>query len=288
MKMKRLIQVLQQAALVVLFVIAIGRCETSSAQLTEPAPGSTKEATQFKKLVWSDEFDGESLDYSKWEVEVNAFGGGNNELQIYTDRRENVRVEDGHLVLEARRDNAAIAGTSREYSSGRVRSKHRGDWKYGRFEVRAKMPQGHGVWPAIWMLPTDERYGGWASSGEIDILELKGQEPNIAHGTLHYGAAWPNNRYSGKSFQLPTGSFADDFHTFAVEWSEGKITWLIDGKPYQTQTQWSTDGAPFPAPFDQRFHMILNIAIGGGFVGNPNGTATFPQQLQIDYVRVYQ
>ncbi len=132
-------------------------------------------ASTFNKLVWSDDFDGTTLNYSQWECEVNAFGGGNGELQIYTDRPDNVRVENGNLVLEARGDNAAIAGTVREYSAGRVRSKHRGDWKYGRIEVRAKLPQGHGVWPAIWMLPTDERYGGWARSGEIDILELKGK-----------------------------------------------------------------------------------------------------------------
>lgn len=244
--------------------------------------------SQFKKLVWSDEFDGPTLDYSKWECEVNAFGGGNNELQLYTDRAENVRVENGHLVLELRRDQAAISGTVREYSSGRVRTKHRGDWKYGRIEVRAKLPQGHGVWPAIWMLPTDERYGGWARSGEIDILELKGQEPNLAYGTLHYGAAWPNNQHSGETYRLTTGSFADDFHTFAIEWTEGKMIWMIDGMAYQTQTKWNTDAGSFPAPFNERFHLILNVAIGGGFVGNPDGTAQFPQSMLIDYVRVYQ
>ncbi len=245
-------------------------------------------ASTFNKLVWSDDFDGTTLNYSKWECEVNAFGGGNGELQIYTDRPDNVRVENGNLVLEARRDNAAIAGTVREYSAGRVRSKHRGDWKYGRIEVRAKMPQGSGVWPAIWMLPTDERYGGWARSGEIDILEMKGQEPNLAYGTLHYGAAWPKNQHSGETYRLPTGTFADDFHSFAIEWTEGKITWLIDGKPYQTQTKWSTDAAEFPAPFNERFHLILNVAVGGGFVGNPDGTAKFPQSMLVDYVRVYQ
>ncbi len=138
------------------------------------------------------------------------------------------------------------------------------------------------------MLPTDERYGGWARSGEIDILELKGQEPNLAYGTLHYGAAWPKNQHSGETYRLPMGTFADDFHTFAIEWTEGKITWLIDGKPYQTQTKWNTDAAEFPAPFNERFHLILNVAVGGGFVGNPDGTAKFPQSMLIDYVRVYQ
>ena len=240
------------------------------------------------KLVWSDEFDGESLDYSKWGVQENAFGGGNDELQIYTDRPKNVRVENGNLVIEAHRDNAGIAGTVREYSSGLVRTKHRGDWKYGRIEVRAKLPIGQGMWPAIWMRPTDDKYGTWASSGEIDIMEYRGQTPNEVLGTLHYGAPWPNNTHSGASYFLPSGGFNDDFHTFDVDWQPGKMVWSVDGKPYQTQTKWHSDGGEFPAPFDERFHLILNLAVGGKFLGAPDATTTFPQQLLVDYVRVYQ
>ena len=240
------------------------------------------------KLVWSDEFDGDSLDYSKWGIEQNAFGGGNSELQIYTDRPTNVRVEGGHLVLEAHKDNAGISGTVREYSSGRVRTKKRGDWKYGRIEVRAKMPKGQGIWPAIWMLPTDEQYGGWAASGEIDIMEFRGQNEQEVLGTLHYGGGWPKNTFSGSSFKLTEGSFSDDFHTFAIDWEEGKIVWSVDGKPYQTQTKWHSDNAKFPAPFDQEFHLLLNLAVGGHFVGNPDATTELPQKFLVDYVRVYQ
>ena len=240
------------------------------------------------RLVWQDEFDGQTLDYSKWGVEQNAFGGGNEELQIYTDRKENVRVEAGCLVLEARRDNAGVSGTEREYSSGRVRTKHRGDWKYGRVEVRARLPKGAGIWPAIWMLPTDECYGSWASSGEIDIVELKGGEPNKVLGTLHYGGHWPDNKYSGEEYVLPERTFADDFHTFAVEWKEGEIKWFVDGNHYQTQTEWESIGGAYPAPFDQRFHLLFNLAVGGHFVQKPNDQTSFPQQMQIDYVRVYQ
>jgi beta-glucanase (GH16 family) len=240
------------------------------------------------KLVWQDEFDGDQLDYSKWGIEQNAFGGGNGELQIYTDRKENVRVESGCLVIEARRDNAGVSGTVREYSSGRVRTKHRGDWKYGRVEVRAKLPAGQGIWPAIWMLPTDDVYGTWAASGEIDIMEMRGQTPSIVLGTLHHGGAWPNNQHTGAEFKLAQGTFADDFHTFAVEWREGEIRWLIDGVAYQTQNQWSSAGGDFPAPFDQRFHLLLNVAVGGQFVGPPDATTVYPQQMLVDYVRVYQ
>jgi beta-glucanase (GH16 family) len=240
------------------------------------------------KLVWNDEFDGPALDYSKWEIEVNAFGGGNNELQIYTDRKENVRVEDGNLLLEARRDNHGIAGTVREYSSGRIRSKHRGDWTYGKFETRAKLPAGQGVWSAIWMLPTHEKYGTWASSGEIDIMEFKGQEPDIVWGTLHYGSQWPDNKHTGDTYKLEKGNFTDDFHIFTLEWEEGVMRWYVDSKLTQTQTKWESNGGKFPAPFDQEFHILLNLAIGGGFLGNPDASTPFPREMLVDYVRVYQ
>ncbi|QEG38713.1 glycoside hydrolase family 16 protein [Roseimaritima ulvae] len=256
---------------------------------TWPQPVVAEDPTpRFTKLVWQDEFNGDALDYSKWGVEVNAFGGGNGELQIYTDRPENVRVEDGHLVLEAHRDRAAVSGVSREYSSGRVRTKHRGDWKYGRIEVRAKLPDGQGVWPAIWMLPTDDAYGTWAASGEIDIMEMRGQQPDTVLGTLHYGATWPKNTHSGQPYQLPEGSFADAFHTFAVVWQPGQIEWWIDGRRVQTQTKWHSTGGDFPAPFDRRFHLLLNLAVGGGFVGPPDDTTPWPRKMEVDYVRVYQ
>ncbi len=240
------------------------------------------------KLVWEDNFNGNSLDYSKWECEVNAFGGGNHELQMYTDRPENVRVADGKLILEARADKPNIVGTQRDYSSGRIRTKHRGDWKYGRVEVRAKLPVGQGLWPAIWMLPTHENYGPWACSGEIDIMEYRGQTPNEILGTLHYGKPWPNNQQSHESpYRLASGSFAEDFHTFAIEWEAGEIRWYVDQQLMQTVNKWNSAGGDFPAPFDQPFHLILNVAVGGGFVGNPDASTQFPQQMQVDFVRVY-
>lgn len=238
-------------------------------------------------LVWRDEFDGKSLDSSKWEVEVNADGGGNEELQIYTDRSENVRVSGGNLIIEAWDDDASVGGVKRKYSSGRIRTKYKGDWKYGRIVVRAKMPSGQGIWPAIWMLPTHERYGGWAASGEIDIMEMKGQNPKEVHGTLHYGGPCPRNHHETKS-KISTSSFAEDFHDFEVKWQEGKIEWLVDGQLYQTQTGWGTTGGEFPAPFDQEFHLILNVAVGGNFVGSPDRSTRFPCRMIVEYVRVYQ
>ncbi|MEX2188440.1 MAG: glycoside hydrolase family 16 protein [Pirellulales bacterium] len=240
------------------------------------------------KLVWSDEFTGSSLDYAKWGVDVNAFGGGNDEMQLYTDRQENVRVEDGALVIEARKDSPGIQGTTREYSSGRVRTKHRGDWKYGRMEVKAKLPDGEGMWSAIWMMPTEEKYGGWAASGEVDIAEINGKSPETVHLTIHHGGGWPNNRQSGGKHSLAKGSFSDDFHVYAIEWEEKSIRWLVDGKEAYKVTEWQSTGGAYPAPFDQPFHLVLNLAVGGRFVGRPSDKTAFPKKMLVDYVRVYQ
>lgn len=240
------------------------------------------------KLVWSDEFNGKDIDFSKWAVEENGHGGGNGELQYYVDRPENLRIEDGHLVIEAHKQKYNAAGVEKDYTSGRLRTKRRASWLYGRFEIRAKLPTGRGIWPAIWMLPEKEAYGGWAASGEIDIMELVGHEPAKVHGTLHHGAGWPKNVHTGAPFELKQGTFADDFHVFAIEWEKGAIRWYVDGALYQTQTKWSSTGRAFPAPFDQPFHLILNVAVGGAWPGPPDDKSVFPQRMTIDWVRVYQ
>lgn len=240
------------------------------------------------ELVWQDEFEGPEIDLSKWEHEVNGRGGGNNELQFYTDRPENSyidqSIEDGVLVIQAHEE----AFRGKRYTSARMRTLNKGDWTYGRFDIRAKLPYGQGIWPAIWMLPTDNVYGTWAASGEIDIMELLGQQPNVVHGTLHYGGRWPNNVHSGTSYTLPTGDFSEAFHVFTIEWEPGEFRWYVDGEHYQTQTEWHTSDGEYPAPFDQRFHLLLNLAVGGNWPGRPNDTTTFPQQMLVDYVRVYQ
>ena len=239
-------------------------------------------------LVWSDEFNGTALDAAKWSVQVGdgcdlgICGWGNNELQWY--QADNIQVAGGLLTITARVEEAG----GRDYTSARIRSLGKGDFLYGRIEARAKLPLGKGMWPAIWMLPTDEVYGGWAASGEIDIVELVGHEPTRVHGTLHYGGPAPANQNSGDHFDLSSGTFADDFHLFAVEWEEGEIRWYVDGALYQTQTSWNSTAAPFPAPFDQNFHLLMNVAVGGNWPGNPDLTTPFPQTMEVDYVRVYQ
>jgi len=240
------------------------------------------------KLVWSDEFNGDSIDRSKWSFEINGNGGGNGEMEYYTDAPENAHIENGKLLITAIKDGVDSSGQSHAFTSARMTTKNKFSWRYGRFEARIKMPKGRGVWPAFWLMPEDEVYGGWARSGEIDIVEEVGDQSNTAYGTIHYGDNWPNNVHTGDKFILPSGDLGDDFHVYAVEWEEGVIRWYIDGRLYQTQTKWYTNAAPFPAPFNQKFFIILNFAVGGAWPGAPSPDTVFPQSMAVDYVRVYQ
>ncbi|MEW6706461.1 MAG: RICIN domain-containing protein [Pseudomonadota bacterium] len=242
------------------------------------------------RLVWRDEFDGNAVDPGKWEFEVNGKGGGNNELQYYTARPQNAYVANGLLTIQALRERYCGADGCRDYTSARLRTLGKGDWRYGRIEARARLPRGQGLWPAIWMLPTDWVYGGWAASGEIDIMEAVNPAAaggNRIYGTLHYGGAWPNNTHKGGS-TVPAGSVVDQFHVYAVEWEPTQIRFYVDGQLYHTATEWWSSGGAFPAPFNQRFHLILNVAVGGNWPGSPDGNTVFPQRMEVDYVRVYQ
>lgn len=239
------------------------------------------------QLVWADEFEGTALDLNKWTPQLgdgcpDLCGWGNNELEWYL--AENATVADGFLTITAKEESAG----GKNYTSSRLRTLNKGDWTYGRFEIRAKMPIGKGLWPAIWMLPSDPSiYGTWAASGEIDIMEYLGDKPNEVLGTIHYGGSWPNNQYTSRTYTLNSGLFSDDFHVFAVEWEEGVIRWYVDDVLYATQTSWSSENGDFPAPFDVDFHMILNVAVGGNLPGSPDGSTIFPQSMVVDYVRVY-
>lgn len=238
--------------------------------------------------VWHDEFDSAAVDLAHWGFEVNGHGGGNHELQYYTDRAVNAYVDSGSLVIQALKEPYTGPDGARGYTSARLRTKDKGDWLYGRFDIRAKLPFGQGLWPAIWMLPTDWVYGGWAASGEIDIMELLGQQPNRVYGTLHYGGIPPENTHTGTDFVLPSGNFASDYHLFTLIWEPNTFKWYVDDLLYLTQTEWYTQDIGYPAPFDQRFHLLLNVAVGGDWPGSPNATTVWPQQMRVDYVRVYQ
>ena len=277
------------------------------------------------KLIWSDEFNGDEIDKRKWSFEENCWGGGNNEQQCYTHRKSNAFVEDGKLNIVAKKENFTGSATtnpndvikkSLPYTSARLRTMNKGDWKYGRFDIRAKLPSGQGSWPAIWMLPTDYVYGGWAASGEIDIMEAvnlgtqssesgakKGEPESRVFGTLHYGRAWPDNVFTGQATHLPgNANPANDFHTYSIEWEEGEIRWYVDNVHFATQrqdgwySQYMQDGTLVSsgkgAPFNQKFHLLLNLAVGGSWAANANDSgidsSAFPQTMQVDYVRVYR
>jgi beta-glucanase (GH16 family) len=240
-------------------------------------------------LVWADEFDGTFVDPTKWTFQLGdgtdvglPSGWGNNELQYY--QADNATVGNGLLTITAREENVA----GHDYTSARMRTLGRGDWTYGRVEMRARMPIGQGLWQAFWMLPSDSIYGGWAASGEIDIVEYIGSHPYRVLGTIHYGGSWPFNAYSTSSYFLPSGTFHDDFHVFAIEWEAGEIRWYVDDLLYSTRRHWYSAGGAFPAPFNTDFHVLLNLAVGGNLPGSPNSLTVFPQEYVIDYVRVYQ
>lgn len=243
-----------------------------------------EEAPDGWQLVWNDEFDGDEIDVQKWGYDKGGSGFGNNELQYYTDRPENASVSDGVLTITA----IAERYLGRDYSSAKLRTLGLADWRYGRFDIRAKLPYGQGIWPAFWMLPIQSKYGGWPSSGEIDIMEMVGHTPAITHGTLHYGESIGQHVYTGTYCTLSDGIFADDFHVFSVIWEPDSFTWYVDGVPFARQTDWHTGVADYPAPFDEYFYLILNLAVGGDWPGSPDETTEFPQYLTIDYVRVYQ
>lgn len=249
--------------------------------------------------VWSDEFNGNAIDRSKWANEVNGYGGGNNELQYYSESPKYSFVKDGSLHLRLYRDpHTTVDGKTQPYTSARLRTIYRGDWTYGRIEIRAKLPSGQGIWPALWMLPTNSPYGGWAAGGEIDLVESRGSEVNATIGTLHFGDKWPKNAHQGGETQFPGKNAAEDFHVYALEWQRDEISWFLDGRKWQTigKNDWSSAAAPKSetAPFDSPFHLIINLAAGGHFFGgttqDPNKLpdSAFPQTLLVDYVRVSQ
>jgi len=253
------------------------------ATTTEDNGYKTQPTREGWNLVWTDEFTNPEIDTTKWEHEVNGNGGGNNELQYYTASKANSYIKDGFLVIKAMKQNYK----GKFYTSGRLRTAKKADWTYGRFDIRAKLPIQQGIWPAIWMLPTDWVYGTWPQSGEIDIMEIIGNKPGTLYGTVHYGDPWPNNKWKSGILELPEGKdFSQEFHEFSVEWEPNEIRWYMDDSLFATRVP--ADLAPHRWPFDQNFHMILNLAVGGNWPGPPDENTTFPKYMWVDYVRVYK
>lgn len=233
-------------------------------------------------VVWSQDFDGaagSAPDRSAWTNETGDGGWGNNELEDYTDSRDNSALDgQGNLVITAKRE------ADGSYTSARLTTQGKYTPMYGRVEARIQIPRGQGIWPAFWMLGSDLPQVGWPNSGEVDVMENVGYEPATVHGTVH-GPGYSGGQGITSSYQHPQGwSFADTFHTFAVDWKPGSITWSVDGVAYKTVTPADTGGNPWV--FDKPFFIVLNLAVGGSWPGYPDGTTQFPQQMKIDYVRV--
>lgn len=276
-------------------VVPVASSAPSNNGGTPAGPGPTPVVDPWT-LVWNDEFNDETIDPTKWTYDlgdgtvVGNPGWGNNELQWYTNEEKNVKEQDGKLIITARKEEQG----GKPYTSSRIKTKGLFSKTYGKFEIRAKAPAGKGYWPAIWMLPENSVYGTWASSGEIDIMEGWGSRPNTVAGTLHYGSQWPDNVYSGKEYEFPNDSTIEEFHTYAIEWEPGEIRWYVDGVHYSTKNDWYSisNGQPannaYPAPFNQEFHLLMNLAVGGNFDGNPTSETVFPKTMEIDYVRVYE
>ncbi|SMF38727.1 Beta-glucanase, GH16 family [Paenibacillus barengoltzii J12] len=242
-----------------------------------PVPNTTSAAPNWQ-LVWSDEFNGSSLNRGVWTPEIGTGynGWGNNELQYYTDRPQNVQVTGGNLVITAQRENYE----GRNYTSARIKTQGLKSFKYGKIEARIKIPTGQGIWPAFWMLGESFRDVGWPYCGEIDIMEHVNNE-SVVHGTVH----WDANGYA--SYGRASGNLDfSQFHTYSIEWDPSYIRWFVDGVQYNEI--YIANGTGNTEEFQKPFFILLNLAVGGNWPGSPNGSTPFPAQMLVDYVRVYQ
>jgi beta-glucanase (GH16 family) len=268
-------------------ILLVGGCVVgvnAAAQAPPPAPPAWK-------LVWSDEFNGpngSAVDSNKWVTETGGGGWGNNELEYYTSRLENASQKDGNLVISVLREKyIGPDDATRNYTSARLKTQGKFSQAYGRFEARIKIPRGQGIWPAFWMLGDDIEKPGWPACGEIDIMENIGKEPALVHATIH-GPGYSGANGIGTPYALAGDQrFADDFHIFAVEWEPNTIRFYVDDHLYATRTPADLPkGAKWV--YDHRFFLLLNVAVGGGWPGDPDASTVFPQTMLVDYVRVYE
>ena len=260
-----------------------GRSTTTSDTTSSNAP---------REIVWADEFEGPAgapADPARWVADTGGGGWGNQERQYYTPRENAALDGQGHLVITARAEPPESMRTCWygrcRYTSARLKTKGRFEQTFGRFEARVRVPRGQGIWPAFWMLGADIDRVGWPACGEIDVMEHIGREPLTAHGTMHGpGYSGANGIGNAVAFDQPV---ADDFHVFAVEWAVNDLRWFVDGRQY-----FRTTSASLPQSarwvFDHPFFLLLNLAVGGAWPGDPDATSTYPQEMVVDYVRVYR
>jgi beta-glucanase (GH16 family) len=275
------------------FLISTAHAPTQAQTPAAPnarVPQTIQAASGTWELTWNDEFDGPdgfAPDLSKWTIVTGGNGWGNNELEYYTARPANVQLQNGNLVITAAHEDYIGAGQiARSYTSARLNTVGTFEQAYGRFEARIKVPFGQGIWPAFWLLGGDIQKTPWPACGEIDVMENIGREPATVHGTIH-GPGYSGGKGIGAPFSIASGRFADDYHLYAVEWEPNEIRFYVDGNLYETRTP-----ADLPPGtkwvYDHPFFIILNVAVGGTWPGNPDDTSSFPQQMFVDYVRVYK
>ena len=264
-------------SVVIVLLFSMASCNPDTAQNVEKRNW---------ELTWSDEFDGAAgvlPDATKWTYDIGNGGWGNQELQYYTNRPENVSLDgNGNLVITAKSE--SFGGSS--FTSARIKTQGLFEQAYGRFEARLKTPYGPGIWPAFWMLGANNETVAWPQCGEIDIMELKGHQPSILHGTLH-GPGYSGGNAITDTYALENSRFDSGYHIFAVEWDTEKIDFYVDGYLYQRISK-STVNTKGEWVYDHPFFMILNIAVGGTFAGFPTSETPFPQKMTIDYVRAYK
>ena len=278
--------------ILLLMVSLIAACDLTKAQeqnsqaaalTVSPSPAPTTEFTALQRegwiLTWYDTFSDKELNTRNWVVETGGNGWGNNELQLYTNHPDNLRIEEGMLIIEAYRERYQ----RHEYTSARIKTQFLRFYKYGRVEARIKIPSGQGLWPAFWMLGTNFPEVGWPACGEIDIMENVGFEPNRVHASAHGVGNSGSNSMTGY-YDAPA-ALSEDFHVYAIEWSADEIRWFFDGQEYYRISSSDMRGEWV---FDHPFFIIINLAVGGNWPGSPDETTQFPQQMLVDYVSVYQ
>jgi len=266
----------------------LAACTGHSNEMRGPAPHDAyamleRQRTFESTPAWQDEFDYSGApDATKWGYDLGGDGWGNHELQDYTDRIDNAHVGDGVLTIEAKHEKRGRSA----FTSARLVTKGKGDFLYGRFEIRAKLPDGRGTWPAIWMLPTDQAYGGWPKSGEIDIMEHVGFDPDNIHVTAHTEAYYFKINTQKTATRIIQGA-TTQFHVYRVDWTPEAIRGYIDDA---LVLEFANEGKGYEVwPFDRRFHLLLNVAVGGDWGGQKGiDEKAFPARMQVDYVRVYR
>ena len=272
------------------FVVPVVACGLALSLALRQTQEPAASGSQGYALVWEEEFDrGTSPDAGKWTYDVGGDGWGNHELEYYTRRADNAKIENGNLVITARKETyTGSSGVTRNYTSARLKTQGLFSQTYGRFEARIKLPAGQGIWPAFWMLGDNIATDDWPKCGEIDIMENIGKEPGTVHGALHGPSSTSATSDKSAGFALPAGQrLSDDFHVYAAEWEPGAVRFYLDAKLYATFTsaEWPAGGTWV---FDHPFFIVLNVAVGGDWPGSPDATSVFPQQMLVDYVRVYQ